>query len=159
MSVDQVTARRLKVQVWVYWVQKSLNPREPVRTSFLLLRTQPDRGAFWQPVTGGVEKGETPESAALREAFEETGLAPARPIFQIGAPFEFESRWGPALEFPFGCEVGEHQDRPPEVQLDVREHDQSVWVSAEEALKRLRFESNSMILADLIKKLENQKGE
>ncbi|MBK7858737.1 MAG: lipoyl(octanoyl) transferase LipB [Archangiaceae bacterium] len=38
-----------------------------------LLRT-PQDGGFWQVVTGTLEKGESPEAAALREAREETGL-------------------------------------------------------------------------------------
>jgi lipoyl(octanoyl) transferase len=39
----------------------------------LLLRRTPDRGGFWQPVTGRIEPGETPEAAAVRELGEETG--------------------------------------------------------------------------------------
>ena len=29
------------------------------QTEFLLLKRLPTRGGFWQPVTGGVEEGET----------------------------------------------------------------------------------------------------
>jgi lipoyl(octanoyl) transferase len=39
----------------------------------LLLRRSPARGGFWQPVTGRIEPGESPEAAARRELFEETG--------------------------------------------------------------------------------------
>ncbi|HSN69507.1 MAG TPA: lipoyl(octanoyl) transferase LipB [Thermoanaerobaculia bacterium] len=39
----------------------------------LLLRRHPDRGEFWQPVTGRIEPGETPGEAARRELAEETG--------------------------------------------------------------------------------------
>ena len=30
--------------------------------------------SFWQPITGGIESGESPEEACLREIKEETGL-------------------------------------------------------------------------------------
>ncbi|HEU4382038.1 MAG TPA: lipoyl(octanoyl) transferase LipB [Anaeromyxobacteraceae bacterium] len=39
----------------------------------LLLRRAPERGGFWQPVTGRIEFGESPEAAARRELLEETG--------------------------------------------------------------------------------------
>ncbi len=157
MRSDQVTERRSKVQVWVYWVPHSPQLQAHIGVRFLVLRTLPERGGFWQPVTGGVESGEIPEVAALREALEETGLAPGRPIFKIGEPFEFESRWGLAVEFPFGFEVNEPRDQPPAIQLDLREHDQFAWVSAEEALRRVKFASNKKNLVDLIQKLENKK--
>ncbi|HSM92018.1 MAG TPA: lipoyl(octanoyl) transferase LipB [Anaeromyxobacteraceae bacterium] len=39
----------------------------------LLLRRSPERGGFWQPVTGRIEAGEAPIDAARRELGEETG--------------------------------------------------------------------------------------
>src|SRR5512132_2863360 len=39
----------------------------------LLLHRRPERGNFWQPITGTIEAGEQPMAAAVREVFEETG--------------------------------------------------------------------------------------
>lgn len=46
----------------------------------LLLRRSPERTlpGVWQPVTGGIERGETAYAAAAREVREETGLSPLR---------------------------------------------------------------------------------
>ena len=39
----------------------------------LLLKRAPERGGFWQPVTGRMDPGETPRETARRELREETG--------------------------------------------------------------------------------------
>jgi len=47
----------------------------------LLLKRSPERGGFWQPVTGRIEPGELPEAAARRELGEETGAdVPVEPL-------------------------------------------------------------------------------
>lgn len=47
----------------------------------LLLRRTPERGGFWQQVTGRIQPGEAPEAAARRELSEETGAdAPVREL-------------------------------------------------------------------------------
>lgn len=40
----------------------------------LLLKVEDETVSFWQPITGGIESGESPEQACLREIKEETGL-------------------------------------------------------------------------------------
>ena len=88
---------RLKVQVWIY----TRVPEIP-HPLFLLLKTRLDRGEFWQPVTGGVEAGETVLNAALREAREETGLVFASTPDPIGGSFTFECRGETVEEQGFG---------------------------------------------------------
>lgn len=52
----------------------------------LLLRRGPERGGFWQPVTGRVEPGEDPAAAARRELQEETGAdVPVEPLGYVHA--------------------------------------------------------------------------
>lgn len=61
-------------------IEVHLFRRRARRVEFLLLRRSPDRTlpGVWQPVTGGVERGETAWQAAAREVLEETGLTPVR---------------------------------------------------------------------------------
>jgi dATP pyrophosphohydrolase len=61
-------------------IEVHLFRRRRGRAEFLLLRRSPDRtlGGVWQPITGGIEKGETAWRAAAREVLEETGLRPIR---------------------------------------------------------------------------------
>jgi 8-oxo-dGTP pyrophosphatase MutT (NUDIX family) len=44
------------------------------RLHYLLLKRTSEREGFWQPVTGGLEEGETKVEALEREVLEETGI-------------------------------------------------------------------------------------
>ena len=56
---------RQSIEAWIY---------HPEDQEILLLKVENETVSFWQPITGGIESGESPEEACLREIKEETGL-------------------------------------------------------------------------------------
>ena len=56
---------RRSIEAWIY---------HPEDRKILLLKVEDETVSFWQPITGGIESGESPEEACLREIKEETGL-------------------------------------------------------------------------------------
>ncbi|MFS9027815.1 NUDIX domain-containing protein [Streptococcus cristatus] len=56
---------RQSIEAWIY---------HPEEREILLLKVEDETVSFWQPITGGIESGESPEEACLREIKEETGL-------------------------------------------------------------------------------------
>lgn len=96
----------------------------------LLLQRTPERGGFWQPVTGRVEQGESPEQAAQRELREETGVeSPVRPL-----RYEHAFALGHAeviRETAFTARA------LGDVRVDPSEHVASGWFSADEAIAKV----------------------
>ncbi len=102
----------------------------------LLVRRIPERGGFWQTLTGRVEPGEAPEQTAARELAEETGLhLPVRALgyrhaFALGEllpPMVVEE-----TAFAAWCPEGQ------EVRLSP-EHDACEWLEPRAALERLEY--------------------
>mgnify|MGYP000871929007 FL=1 len=60
---------RQSIEAWIY---------HPEEREILLLKVEDEKVSFWQPITGGIESGESPEEACLREIKEETGLLLSR---------------------------------------------------------------------------------
>ena len=139
------SARREKGQVWI------LSRHENGDWRVLLLKTLPERGAFWQPVTGSIESGESIHKGALREAIEETGLPPLRNIETLGYEFTFEGKWGPSHETAFFYET---YPGCPKVTLDSSEHQGYQWAPLTEALALLHYEPNRQALLQLIRLLQ-----
>lgn len=137
-----MSTRARKVQVWIY--RKS--PENRRKTEVLLLLTTPQRGGFWQPVTGGVDADEKLEDAARREAQEETRLRFLGMPRPIGEDFEFESRGIRFRESGFVMEA----DPASEVMIDPKEHVEYRWIEANDAIPLLRFPSNAAILRALL---------
>ncbi|MEX0606614.1 MAG: dihydroneopterin triphosphate diphosphatase, partial [Halofilum sp. (in: g-proteobacteria)] len=107
----------------------------------LLLRRADREPAFWQSVTGSLESGETPRTAAVREAREETGLSAENLIecrrrrrFFIPPSWRgrFESGVTHNLEHEFRLEL----PAPMEIQRAPAEHDAHCWLPRAEAVER-----------------------
>jgi len=111
---------------------------------YLLLKRLPERNGFWQPVTGGMEEGETREEALCREVKEETGVRNIVAVIEDLYYFEFSD---PNLnqEYVYGVEVSPSE----EIVLDREEHSEYKWCSFQEALQLLHWKENKEALRKL----------
>ncbi len=141
-----MTRFKRKVQVWIY-----CRHSQEGDFSFLVLLTRPERGSFWQPVTGSVDRGETLIDAALREAQEESGFVFTASPEPVGQPFEYESRGKNVLEQAFLLAVPAPSFRKPSPQLDPHEHIDYRWVTGMEAIQMIAYDSNVQILEIILK--------
>lgn len=82
---DSASYMRLPIQV-----EAILFKRNYGRIQYLTLKTIPPRGEFWQPITGGVEEGETKIEALKREVKEETGITSIVKVVEHVHYFEFQ---------------------------------------------------------------------
>lgn len=119
----------------------------------LLLHRRPERGNFWQPITGGIEDGESPAEAARREVFEETGNhgepeeTGMTQSFMIESAF-LTSRYGvPVIASEVGFAAALNSALP--IKLDDEEHDQYGWFTFAEAYERIRWTDDREALEHL----------
>jgi 8-oxo-dGTP pyrophosphatase MutT (NUDIX family) len=110
----------------------------------VLLVTAKRNPKRWIFPKGHIEKGETPEEAALREAREEAGVV-GKPIGPAGT---LEYRFlGAGFRVEYFLAVLKREAGPPEKGRN-RE-----WCSFEEALERLRFKNTRKLLRKAWKQL------
>ena len=124
---------------------------------YLLLKTTPEREDFWQPVTGGLEEGETKVEALKREVWEETGIKNVIRIIEKVDYFEYSDAhfikgFDFIKEYVFGVEV----DPNERIAIDGKEHSQFRWCSFQEALELLKWDENKKALSRLNKILSSQ---
>ena len=103
----------------------------------LLLKRRPDRGGFWQIVTGRIEPGESPAEAAARELAEETGRALVPEPLDYVHTFAFGDSSPPAIIEETAFVTRWPGDVP--VRVDPAEHVEWRWCSPQDALSLLPY--------------------
>ncbi|MBU8898570.1 lipoyl(octanoyl) transferase LipB [Corallococcus sp. M34] len=145
-DVEEVLARN----VCEVFESQRIEAPEPTRTvsvaalrghgpelQVLLLRRRPERGGFWQVVTGRIEAGETPAQAAARELAEETGLV----LTPMDLDYRHAFAVGNAAPLRLVQEHGFGAQGVPDARVRLSpEHDAFEWVDVPAALERLPFE-------------------
>jgi lipoyl(octanoyl) transferase len=110
---------------------------------FLMLRRIPERGGFWQGVSGAPLPGESDAEAAVREVREETGFEIGDSLFPLDIEYAHAlppgkaNRWAriygagvtSVSVVAFGAKVPDGLDPV----LDPAEHDAFAWLGLEEA--------------------------
>ena len=119
----------------------------------LLLHRRPERGNFWQPVTGSIEAGESPIDAARRELHEETGNGGHPQEMNLTQSFMIESQFL-AARFPLPIIASEvayaaRIDSALPIQMDAEEHDGFGWFTFAEAYERIKWSDDREALEQL----------
>jgi dATP pyrophosphohydrolase len=136
---------RLPIQI-----QAILYRKTNTKTQYLLLRRISDAGGFWQPVTGGIEEGETKIQALKREIQEETGINNPTKIINNVYCCEFwdyykrEACHRLIKEHVFGVEISSNE----KITIS-HEHTEYKWCTFKEALELLKWKENKEALKKL----------
>jgi lipoyl(octanoyl) transferase len=125
----------------------------------LLLHRRPERGNFWQPITGSIEAGETPLQTAQREIVEETGHSGDPEDMQLRQSFMIESQYleakhaAPiiAREIGFAARLDPHAT----IRMDAEEHDDFGWFTFAEAYEKIRWTDDREALERLEDRLRS----
>lgn len=132
---------------------------------FLLLKRIPEKGGFWQPPCGGLEKSDISKlEAAYRELLEEASLKKENiirviedvDIFEINKHYLTGEPIPTITEYVFGFEVN------PDLAVSIHnniypEHETFEWVPFDKALSLLKWENNKVALQKLNQLLNKEK--
>jgi lipoyl(octanoyl) transferase len=128
---DLLARERAVVPPETETVQVQVVKRGARGVQLLALHRQPERGGFWQPVTGRVGRGESAAQAAARELLEETGLQGELSPLAYRHAFLWPTEGRPAVAEETAFVAHAPDDFSPRLSSD--EHDDARWVEAAEA--------------------------
>ncbi len=119
----------------------------------LLLHRRPERGNFWQPITGSIEPGELPIDAARRELREETGHSGEPVPMNLSQSFMIDSQFlnarfdQPVIALETGYSARLSSQLP--IVIDGEEHDAVDWFTFERAYETIRWTDDREALEQL----------
>jgi lipoyl(octanoyl) transferase len=119
----------------------------------LLFHRRPERGNFWQPISGSIESGEASLAAARRELTEETGHNAEPEELGLEQSFLIESQFL-ETKYPapiFADEIGYRAriDSRIPIEIDREEHDGYSWFTFDEAYEKIRWSDDREALERL----------
>ena len=127
------------IEAWIY---------HPEDREILLLKVENEKVSFWQPITGGIESGESPEEACLREIKEETGLLLACPNLTSLGDFTVKIDENLSIHKNLFLVLTEQKD----IQLSD-EHVGAQWVALDKVSSQLYWPSNQETFEIITEKL------
>ena len=130
---------RQSIEAWIF---------RPEDGEILLLKVEAEKVSFWQPITGGIESGESPEEACLREIKEETGLLLHRSNLTGLGDFMVKIDDNLSIHKNLFLVLTEQKD----IQISD-EHVGAQWVALEKVSSQLYWPSNQATFEIIIEKL------
>ncbi|MCU1347129.1 MAG: lipoate-protein ligase [Acidobacteria bacterium] len=166
VALDEV--REIAAAKFAEVFERELQPREETirlvkvlvhdDERLLLLHRKPERGNFWQPITGSMELGEAPLETARREIVEETGQRAEPEDIALRQSFMIESAYL-ATRYPSpiiaseACFTAQLDARLP-IRMDPDEHDEYGWFTFADAYERMRWTDDR----EALERLESMLG-
>ena len=130
---------RQSIEAWIY---------HPEDRKILLLKVENEKVSFWQPITGGIESGESPEEACLREIKEETGLVLHRSNLTSLGDFMVKIDENVSIHKNLFLALTEQKD----IQISD-EHVGAQWVALDKVSSQLYWPSNQATFEIITEKL------
>ncbi len=115
----------------------------------LLMKRKQEKGGFWQPVSGGIERSETPLQALKREVREETGIKSYERIMNLQYTFVHHTVKDGALMKMRDICYAVQVNGMSKIKLSD-EHLEYKWCDLEESMQHLDWEPALVALQKLV---------
>jgi dATP pyrophosphohydrolase len=139
--------RRINVLVFIFTMTPELK--------FLLLKRVPEKGGFWQPLSGGIELDEMPDGAVRRELYEETGIQDIVRVLKLNYSFTHDTPKNGVLMHQEDICYAVEVVGAAKIALS-HEHNEYRWCSLEEVRLLLQWEPAVLVLEKLVRLLKSQ---